>query len=768
MTLSKRLLDVVSKPVRWPSKAVGKQCFFDGDGLGRPSYNSSRRLLRRSPVLLLLVLFSATPIVAQIGGMPTPKSPPTMHTKAYDVGDLILYRNRYGEETLYYDALMQTIEKSVDPASWIRPDGDARMVRFPTRDTKQLVVYQSGAAHGQIERLLAALREFRRRKKTKQNVFEPIVLDKRPPETAAKEKAVREALRKRVPLKFEEKPLDEVAPALAKKVGVELKIDERALKEVGYEPTLPISIDVSRISLRSALNHMLRPLELTWYADNGTIWIGTDEQRKKRLTTKAYDVSGLVDPGYPPVVRDARFPAWHQELDDLLTAFRWCGDMYLLPQYGDETTCLIAGVPLPDNEAMIVRQTGRTHDEIENRLAHLRAAARSDSRKRLDRLALRVPVEDCLGLHGKTPPPPAPLKKDPGRDEAVAECNRLAFDIYGRLRTCRHDGAICFSPCAISPASVPGGLFELSRDAAKQSGADLTIVQQSWAHPGRKFPGIDRHLARLDLSDDDALEAAVRAWAKKAAGELNLTIPSFFSVEPGTLLSASCFSFEGRWARPFDGFRSGAAPFDTGKRKYRVAMMQGQDRCRYAGLQDLEVLEKPYAGGYLSMVFLLPRRRAGALDEVERLLSAENFAKWMSQTERRLVDVYLPRFQVETSSEVSCELSKLALDCTPPGASGQRYPVAAVHVADLVVAEEGPERPEKSPKRWWGYYEVRGPQIPVFCANRPFLFLLRDNRTGAILLLGRVSQPEAYRDRPDVEDEPFPPGPGTGGGMGMF
>lgn len=64
------------------------------------------------------------------------------------------------------------------------------------------------------------------------------------------------------------------------------------------------------------------------------------------------------------------------------------------------------------------------------------------------------------------------------------------------------------------------------------------------------------------------------------------------------------------------------------------------------------------------------------------------------------------------------------------------------HKAFVHVNEEGTEAAAASAVVGRAIGAYIGPPAPVFRADRPFLFLIRDNQTGAVLFLGRVMRPE--------------------------
>jgi len=111
---------------------------------------------------------------------------------------------------------------------------------------------------------------------------------------SAAEAKIRKALKKKVIVDFRKTPLREATAFLKDYVKVEIQLDFKALREAGIESDTPITFDVSNISLKSALNLMLRPLDLTYVYKDEVLLITTPEQVEKYLKVKVYDVRDLL------------------------------------------------------------------------------------------------------------------------------------------------------------------------------------------------------------------------------------------------------------------------------------------------------------------------------------------------------------------------------------------------------------------------------------------------------------------------------------------
>ena len=147
------------------------------------------------------------------------------------------------------------------------------------------------------------------------------------------------------------------------------------------------------------------------------------------------------------------------------------------------------------------------------------------------------------------------------------------------------------------------------------------------------------------------------------------------------------------------------------------------------------------------MTFLLPTRADG-LSELEAMLTPENLAEWETSLHRkRQVHVYLPRFRATSRHSLVEPLKGMGL--TLPFSEKADFSAMSstpgprlseiIHQATLVVNEEGTVASAAT-----GVVIPRSLVVPpVFRADHPFLFLIRDRRHGVILFVGRVSDPLA-------------------------
>ena len=362
----------------------------------------------------------------------------------------------------------------------------------------------------------------------------------------------------------------------------------------------------------------------------------------------------------------------------------------------------------------------------------------------------------------------------------------FALELYGQLRT--QEGNLFLSPYSISTALAMtyGGArgatekqmaktlhFGLPQEqlhlgfaalqsrlnAVQQKGKiKLAIANSLWPHKGYDFLP-----AYLDLCQkqygvaitpvdfNNATESARKTINDWVENKTNRKIQELF--KPGILdartrlVLANAIYFKGTWTEQFDKKLTRKQPFHLTTDKTTTApLMHRQGRYRYAEYPTLQVLELPYAGNDLSMIVLLPVSHK-ELEAIEAKWSADRLAGWLKQLHPVEVDVYLPQFKM--ASQFSLNQTLAALGMTDAftvkadfsGMDGQQdlFISAVIHKAFVEVNEEGTEAAAATGVAMEMKSEPAEPV--VFRADRPFLFLIRDNPTGSLLFLGRVTDP---------------------------
>jgi serpin B len=215
--------------------------------------------------------------------------------------------------------------------------------------------------------------------------------------------------------------------------------------------------------------------------------------------------------------------------------------------------------------------------------------------------------------------------------------------------------------------------------------------------------------------------------------------------------------FKGKWALEFTELATRDEPFYLeGGGTVQARLMHQQEEVRYLQADGFQVVDLDYRGGDLSLLVLLPDTRDG-LGDLEARLSAHLFRDCVAKMAVREVEVLLPRFKMTCRLDVRDDLCALGmprafqrLQADFSGINGHTPPhqdalfISAVcHQAFIEVNEQGTEAAAATGismmRVGMAHYEPA--PVPIFRANHPFLFAIRDRKSTAILFLGRMADP---------------------------
>jgi serpin B len=258
----------------------------------------------------------------------------------------------------------------------------------------------------------------------------------------------------------------------------------------------------------------------------------------------------------------------------------------------------------------------------------------------------------------------------------------------------------------------------------------------------------------LDYSaDPEGARRAINKWVEAQTGDKirELIKPGVLPADTRLVLTNAIY-FKGAWSDPFAKAATKDEPFHlTAEKQADVAMMHRTGEYKYGEDDAAQWLELPYAKGDVAMMVLLPRKVDG-LGELAKSLDAKSLARRVgAMAHREGVRVSLPRFRMTGAFELSSVLSAmgmpLAFDEHKADFSGMTTQEAlmiskVIHQAYVDVNEEGTEAAAASAIAM----KPRAARLPAapteFKADHPFLLLIRDTRTGAILFMGRVAEPK--------------------------
>jgi serpin B len=367
--------------------------------------------------------------------------------------------------------------------------------------------------------------------------------------------------------------------------------------------------------------------------------------------------------------------------------------------------------------------------------------------------------------------------------------NKFALDLYQKLRS--EEGNLFFSPSSISTAlamTYAGAAGETEKEMAKtlhfqmpknQLHDGMHALQAFWKTPDKKqgirlnlanrlwgqdsyeflaeFLGITREkygaeLARVNFAQTEQARQTINGWVEEQTeNKITDLIPAGAIDSDTKLVLTNAVYFHGIWSDPFKKALTNDEDFHvTSSDSIKVPMMHRWHEYRYGEADNLQILELPYGDGSLSMVVLLPKKVDG-LAALEAKLTFQNLQQWVGSLSKHDVKVYLPKFKTNSQFDLGDTLKSIgintAFDPNTADFSGMTggkdlFISAVIHKAFVDVNEEGTEAAAATGLIITATSAAPDPtEPPVFRADHPFIFMIRDNRNGSIMFMGRIRNP---------------------------
>ena len=217
------------------------------------------------------------------------------------------------------------------------------------------------------------------------------------------------------------------------------------------------------------------------------------------------------------------------------------------------------------------------------------------------------------------------------------------------------------------------------------------------------------------------------------------------SITPATrFVLTNAIYFDAAWQNPFAKESTSNGNFNLlNSSTVSVPMMNHEGSYSYVKGSGYQAVELPYSGNEVAMDIIVPD--AGQFNTFESGMTADSISGIIGSLKSSFMVLALPKFQFDSSFSLKQALSALGMPVAFTdkadfsGITGQPNLIISdvVHKAFVAVDEEGTEAAAAT-----GVIMV-GAAMPAnsLTVDRPFVFLIRDIQTGAILFIGRVLNP---------------------------
>ncbi|MGD2178110.1 MAG: serpin family protein [Anaerolineae bacterium] len=239
----------------------------------------------------------------------------------------------------------------------------------------------------------------------------------------------------------------------------------------------------------------------------------------------------------------------------------------------------------------------------------------------------------------------------------------------------------------------------------------------------------------------------INDWvSEQTEGKIENLIPKGLIGPVTRLVLTNAIYFNAAWANPFEEDATQDGPFTLlDGTQVTVPMMRQTESFGCAEGEGYQAVELPYDGREMSMVILLPD--SDGFDAFDDSLDAERVQAVVANLEYGRVALTMPKFEFESGFSLKDALMEIGMsaafsaEADFSGMTGDRALSIAdvVHKAFVSVDEEGTEAAAATAVVM---VESAMPGQPVeVTIDHPFIFLIRDIETGAVLFVGRVVDP---------------------------
>jgi len=300
-----------------------------------------------------------------------------------------------------------------------------------------------------------------------------------------------------------------------------------------------------------------------------------------------------------------------------------------------------------------------------------------------------------------------------------------------------------------------------SVEADNTVGIQMNIANSLWLGKKYTFLGTYLNLVKAnyhsELREVDFIEASARqqavkdinSWVEQKTNNKIKNILHDGDVDESTaLVLVNAIYFNGKWQTAFRKEQTKQGDFNTNASSKTAALFMNSDsKTKYNYYADdmLSAIELPYKQDKVSMVVILPNAIDG-IDNLEKKLDYKYYSKIIKSFNKEDVQVSLPKFKTAAYFRLEDVLSKMGMpvafspnaDFSGMDGSPDLCISHLIHKAYVDVSEEGTEAAAATAV----VMETCDVHIPkIFCANHPFIFVIKDNNTGSILFMGKIMNP---------------------------
>jgi serpin B len=293
-----------------------------------------------------------------------------------------------------------------------------------------------------------------------------------------------------------------------------------------------------------------------------------------------------------------------------------------------------------------------------------------------------------------------------------------------------------------STATKPAIDLEVSNGAFAQRG--MTLEE---AYLDALSSSFGAGLGTLDFrADPEGARLAINKWASdRTHGRIPAVLQPGDVTDLTRIALANAIYLKAGWTHPFDPAMTGPLPFkNAAGHSISVPTMQIMKGFKYGTGSGYRAIELPYGQDEtLSMMIVVPNDMSSFVAG----LSASKLDAIVGGEQDRVVVLTLPKFSAETRVDLAETLAAMGMptvfdrylaDLSGITRDEQLHVTHVIHQANIDVYESGTTAAAVTVTTGEA---MAAPGMVEFHVDRPFLYLIRDTASGAVLFMGRIDDP---------------------------
>lgn len=256
----------------------------------------------------------------------------------------------------------------------------------------------------------------------------------------------------------------------------------------------------------------------------------------------------------------------------------------------------------------------------------------------------------------------------------------------------------------------------------------------------------DAYIESMDFTSQKALNK-INSWcSKQTEGMIPKIVDQLDAGALAVLMNAVYFN--GSWTNKFDKADTKTENFRGYTRDIKkVPMMHQEDKFMYTANDDFSAVCLPYGNGTYTMTVILPAENKST-EDLTNTLDTKTLNEMRDKMDECIVDLKLPRFTTSTETQLNKPISELGAPAMFTSGianfsnmtDASMYVSAMIQRAKIEVSESGTKAAAVTAAiMTMSALRPDEPRHVTFHANRPFVYMITERNTGAIVFIGQYT-----------------------------